>query len=158
LIHRAAEKVRRVTLEQDMRRLSAIPLFAELGPEALRLLAFSGETRIFRTGDVLFRRGEIADGGFILMIGSITLDPMGEGRTAKQIVGPGTLIGERALISALPRPTTAVAREPSTVLKITRRLFYRVLNEFPGSADRVRKNLARDLREKLSGFRVEEQP
>ncbi len=146
--------MRAVTLEQDIRRLSAIPLFADLGAEALRLIAFSGETRIFRTGDVLFRRGELADGGFVLLVGSIALDPVGDGRPARQVVGPGTLIGERALISALPRPTTAIAREPSTVLKITRRLFYRILNEFPGSADRVRRNLARDLNERLADLKI----
>ncbi len=139
-----------MTLEQDIRRLSAIPLFSELGPEALRLLAFSGETRMFRTGDVLFRRGETGDGGFIVMVGAVALDSSGEGRPARQIVGPGGLIGERALISALPRPATAIAREPTTVLKITRRLFHRVLTEFPESAERIRKTLARSLRQRLA--------
>lgn len=140
-----------MTLEQDIRRLAAIPLLAELEVEALRLIAFSGETRMFRTGDILFRQGEVADGGFIVLVGSIAIEATGAGRPALQIVGPGALIGERALVSAMPRPATATAREPSTVLKVTRRLFYRVLTEFPGSADRVRKGLARNLAERLRG-------
>ena len=139
-----------MTLEHDIRRLSAIPLLAELDPEALRLIAFSGETRIFRTGDVLFRRGEAGDGGFVVVAGSVALDMSDAGRPSQQIVGRGALIGERALISALPRPATAVAREPTTVLKITRRLFYRVLTEFPESAENVRKSLARALGERLA--------
>ena len=147
-----------MTLEQDVRRLAAIPLLADIDQEALRLIAFSAETRSFRTGDVLFRRGEMADGGFIVVSGSVALDGSGDGRRPKQVVEPGTLIGERALISALPRPTTAIAREPTTVLKITRRLFYRVLTEFPGSADRVRKSLARNLSQRLVDFIPEEQP
>jgi CRP-like cAMP-binding protein len=120
--------------------------------EALRLIAFSGETRMFRANDVLFRQGEPADGGFVLMVGTIAVESAGLGRPQPQVVGPGTLIGERALFSAMPRPSTAVAREPATVLKITRRLFYRVLTEFPGSAQRVRSALASDLSGRLQGI------
>ena len=141
-----------MTLEHDIRRLAAIPLFGDLEIEALRLIAFSGETRMFRTGDVLFREGEAADGGFVLMVGSIAIESKPTtGRPPPQTVGPGVLIGERALFSPMARPATATAREPATVLKITRRLFYRVLTEFPGSADRIRKALARDLADRLQG-------
>ena len=147
-----------MTLEQDVRRIAAIPLFADMDAEALRLIAFSAETRIFRTGDVLFKRAEMADGGFIVLSGSIALDGSGDGRHPRQVVGPGTLIGERAMISALPRPTTAIAREPTTVLKITRRLFYRVLTEFPDNADRVRRSLARNLATRLVDFKPGEPP
>lgn len=138
-----------MSLDGDIRRLAAIALLAELDPEALRLLAFSAETRTFRAGDVLFRRGEPGDGGFMLTVGSVSLDarPGGGGR---QIVGAGALIGERALITAMPRPTTAVALEPCTVLRITRGLFHRVLAEFPDSAARLRRHLARSLHDRLA--------
>ena len=144
-----------MSLDQDIRYLSALPLLAALGPEALRLMAFSGETRLFRAGDVLFRRGEPSDGGFIIMVGAVALDATDEGRPARQIVGPGALIGERALISALPRPATAIAREPTTVLKITRRLFHRVLAEFPEGTERMRQNLAAALNERLADLTSE---
>lgn len=136
-----------MTLEQDIRRLAAIPLLAPLGTEALRLIAFSAETRVFRTGDVLFRRAEPADGGFVVLAGSIAVD--GPGPDDAVVVGPGALLGERALIVETRRPATATAREPTTVLRITRRLFYRVLGEFPGSAVAVRQTLASDLARRL---------
>ena len=100
-----------MTLEQDMRRLSAIPLLAELEVEALRLIAFSGETRMFKPGDVLFRQGEASDGAFVLLSGRIAIEASGAGRPPLQVVGPGALIGERALLSAIARPATATARE-----------------------------------------------
>ena len=136
-----------MTLEQDLRRLSAIPLLALLGTEALRLIAFSDETRTLAAGDVLFRRGEASDGGFVVLAGSVGVEVPGEHDL--QVAGPGVLIGERALVADLRRPATATAREPSTVLKITRRLFYRVLAEFPGSAERIRAALAEDLARRL---------
>ena len=144
-----------MALDQDIRRLTAIPMLAQLDPEAGRLSAFTAETRLFRAGDVLFRRGDASDGGFMVTVGSVALDASGEGAPARQVVGPGALIGQRALISALPRPTTAIAREPTTVLKVTRRLFHRVLTEFPESALRVRAHFARDLAKRLAGFKTE---
>ena len=137
-----------MTLEQDIRRLASIPLFALLGTEAQRLLAFSAETRTFREGDVLFRRGEAGDSGFVLLAGSIVVE--GPGLDDVTIVGPGALIGERALIVDTRRPGTATAREATSVLKISRRLFYRVLGEFPGSAAAIRGMLAEDLGQRLA--------
>jgi len=127
-----------MSLNDDIRNLSRIPLFGELEPEALRLIAFAAETRILRAGDVLFNRGDESDGGYIVLTGAIALDPIGDGGPAVQIVGPTALIGEIALISQTERPVTAIAREPSTVLKITRALFHRMLKEFPVSARRLR--------------------
>ncbi len=137
-----------MTLEQDIKRLAAIPLLATLGTEALRLIAFSAETRMFRTGDVLFRLGEPADGGFVVLVGLIAVE--GPGADDNTLVGPGALLGERALIVDIRRPATAIAREPCTVLRITRRLFYRVLSEFPERAVEVRAAIAADLRDRLA--------
>ncbi len=136
-----------MTLEQDIRRLAAIPMLALLGTEALRLIAFSAETRLFRAGDMLFRRGEAADGGFVVMIGSLLVEGPGD---AMQIVSAGALVGERALIVEMARPATATAREAVTVLKITRRLFYRVLSEFPDRAPPIRAALAADLARRIA--------
>ena len=130
-----------MSLGDDIRNLTRIPLFAELEPEALQLIAFAGETRILRAGDVLFHRGEASDGGYIVLTGSIALDAVGDGSPAVQILGPNTLIGEIALISQTERPATALAREPSTVLKVSRTLFHRVLKEFPVSAKRLRTTI-----------------
>jgi CRP-like cAMP-binding protein len=66
-------------------------------------------------------------------------------------VGPDALIGEIALISTSKRPVSAVAREPTTVLKISRALFHRVLQEFPGSAARARMVIS----ERLTAFAKE---
>jgi CRP-like cAMP-binding protein len=134
-----------MSLGDDIRNLSRIPLFAEVEPEALRLIAFAGETRILRAGDVLFHRGETSDCGYIVLTGSIAIDAAGDGSPAVQIVGPNSLIGEIALISQTERPATALAREPSTVLKISRPLFHRVLKEFPLSAQRLHAAIQKRL-------------
>lgn len=131
----------------DTDALRRIPLFEDFEPEALRLLAFSAETRLLRAGDALFRRGETSDGGFILTSGSLALKTHDDGRPADKVVHPFTLLGETALVAATTRPVTAIAREPATVLKITRALFHRILEKHPITAARVRHRFGSRLEE-----------
>ena len=127
-----------MSLEDDISIMSQIPVFAAIGDDARRLIAFSAETRMLRAGDVLFRRGDISDGGYILVSGTVFLDASDTGSPATEVISPYTLIGEMALLSDTERPATAVARQPATVLKISRVLFHRVLKEYPESAARLR--------------------
>jgi len=135
-----------MALDDDVRNLSRNSTFAVFEPEALRLLAFSAETRILRAGDVLFRRGDQADGGFVVLSGSIALSASDDGGAAERIAGPQNLIGDLALITETRRAVTAIAREPSSVLKISRVLFHRVLQEFPKSAEALRQKMETNLR------------
>lgn len=134
-----------MSLDEDLGRLTRNPVFAAIEPEALRLMVFSAERRALRAGDILFRRDEISNDGFVVLTGSIAVDPSGNGTAAARIVHPPGLIGEVALLTQTRRPATAIAREPSTVLRISRQLFHRVLNEFPQSAERLRQLLSARL-------------
>jgi CRP-like cAMP-binding protein len=134
-------------LEDDVGQLARIPALAVIEPEALRLIAFSAETRILRAGDVLFRRDEISNDGFVVLAGSIAMDASGDGAVTARIVRPPALIGDLALLTQTRRPATAIAREPSTVLRISRLLFRRVLQEFPESAERLRQSQGARLRQ-----------
>lgn len=134
-----------MSLEDDIRQLGRIPIFAQLDADARRLLAFSAENRILRAGDVLFRRGDLSDGGYFVLSGSVALDFSNETARSVQIARPHCLIGELALIVETERPATALAREPSGVLKISRTLFSRVLKEYPECAERIRRSILQGL-------------
>ena len=123
-----------MALQDNVRNLAQNPTLRDLEPDALRLIAFSAETRILRAGDVLFRRGETSDAGYVVLSGAIALQAETGPET---VMRAPTLIGESALITETTRGATATAREPSSVLKITRALFHRVLAEFPDSASRL---------------------
>ena len=129
-------------LEDDIGVLARNPTLATLEPEALRLIAFAAETKTLRAGDVLFRRDEISNDGFVVLSGSVAIDPSGLGAATARIVRPPGLIGDVALLTQTRRPATAIAREPTSVMRISRQLFHRVLNEFPGSAEKLRQALA----------------
>lgn len=125
-----------MALDDDVREMAQLPLFREFEPDALRLLAFSAETRILRMGDVLFRRGDPSDSGFVVLSGSFLVDTGPSG--PEEVIHAHSLIGEMALLTSTERPATMVAREPSTVLIIRRTIFHRVLKEYPQSALRMK--------------------
>ncbi len=135
-----------MALEDDISKLALIPTFAPLEQDALRLIAFSAETKILRAGDVLFRRDEPSNGGFVVLSGSIALDATESGAGTARIVRAPALIGEAALLTQTTRPATAIAREPANLLRISRQLFHRVLGEYPRSADALRQALGARLR------------
>lgn len=134
-----------MSLERQVKALARLPIFAAFEPEALRLIAFAGETVQFGAGEIIFRSGDESDGGFLILAGSVMLD-LGHGSMDdNKIAGPGALVGEVALFTATVQPATAIARENSTVLKIRRNLIQRVLQEFPESARQAIAALSRQI-------------
>ncbi len=131
-----------MTLQDDVRNLARNPTLSGIEPEGLRLIAFSGETRILRKGDVLFRAGAATDGGYAVFSGTIALESQ---RMPPLLLRPPALIGDSALITETVWQATATAREPSSVLRISRALFLRVLSEYPDSAVRLHHTLTRRL-------------
>jgi CRP-like cAMP-binding protein len=132
-----------MSIQDDARQFTQIPFLANLEPRALELIAFSGETRIMRRGEILFRRGDQADAGYVVLSGRLTLDP-GDGREPVSVL-PGALVGEMALVVETERKTTATVAESSGILRIPRPLFHRVLRENPASAIRLRAFCAKRL-------------
>ncbi len=123
-----------MALEDEIDQLQSNPVFALFDVEALRLIAFSSETRFLRKDDILFREDELSDGGYFILSGSLALS----GSAGAEIHGPGALVGETALFTETQRPATAVALETTTVRRIPRQLMRRVLAEFPASTARLR--------------------
>lgn len=134
-----------MALDDDIAVLASAPLFTLLDRDALRLVAFASEARSLREGDVLFRKGDRSDGGYVVSSGSLALDASEDGSPAAFIAGPGSLIGQAALFARITRPATATAREPSTVIRVTPSLMRRVLEEFPDAAAAIQDTMAEEL-------------
>ena len=74
----------------EFERVSTLAL---LGREPLRILAIGAESRYVHGGDILFRRGDIADAAYVVQEGSFRLAPE-ERDEAGETVGPGALISD----------------------------------------------------------------
>ncbi|PTM40442.1 cyclic nucleotide-binding domain-containing protein [Bosea sp. 124] len=137
-----------MALDDDISLLARQPLLSLMERDALRLVAFAAESRILRAGDVLFRIGEPSDGAVLIISGAVALNSQEDGQPADEIVGPGALIGEMALFTSVARPVTAIAREPTQVMRLSRSVMRRVLAESPASAEAV----ATAIGDRLRGF------
>lgn len=132
-----------MALDENIRALARTPVLADIGRDALRLLAFSVEEIDLRAGDVLFERGEAADCAYSIVRGRISLD---SGNDDTRTVGRGALIGELALIVPTERPCDAVAVEATKLLSVPRPVFRKMLEEFPAIARDMKMRLAGKLR------------
>nr|WP_269152440.1 cyclic nucleotide-binding domain-containing protein [Xanthobacter oligotrophicus] len=122
-----------------------------LNSEALRLLAADARTETLAKGDILFRMGEIADCAYVVAAGRIRLvdDRKADAPRPLKEVGPGTLIGETALIVPTPRPVTAVADDEVQVLRISRTAFVAMLERFPDATAKMRRAIAKRLEDTI---------
>jgi CRP-like cAMP-binding protein len=143
-----------MSLDRDISTLARVPLFASMDHEALRLLAFAAETRMMRPGEVLFRRGEMGEGAFLVMSGLVALVGAEHEERSAHSAGPGTLIGEHALLTPVRRAKTATILDLSSFLTISRALFTRVLHEYPANAVGVRRIWAQRLHGKLANVKT----
>src|SRR5882724_984583 len=130
-----------MTIEDDIAFLERVPALAILGRDALRILAIGSENRYVHEGVSLFTEGEDADGAYVVQEGSFELVSQENGGVAT-VIGPGALVGELALVSETRRPVSAIAREPSSVVRIPRQLFLKTLESDPNAARRMRDALA----------------
>ena len=128
-----------MTIEDDVALLERVPTLRLLGTDALRVLAIGSEQRGCARGDRLFNEGDEADSGFVVQRGAFIIEDAGGAET---VARPGALIGELALVVAMRRPSTAIALEPSSVIRVARSLFQRVLESDPAAARRLRDEFA----------------
>ena len=119
-----------------------MPTFAALGKQALRILAIGAETRQLPHGAVLFYAGELADGGYVVQEGALVLEPNSALSEEQFIAGPGTLVSERALFTDTVCASTAIARGPTMVIRISRSLFRKMLEGYPDAAQKLRDMMA----------------
>ena len=134
-----------MSLEDDIAFFERVPTFAMLGKQALRILAIGAETKQLASGAVLFYAGELADGGYVVQEGSLLLEPGTFSEGKEFTAGPGTLVGELALLTDMVCPATAIAKEPTTVIRISRSLFRKMLEGYPEAAVKLREIMAARL-------------
>jgi CRP/FNR family transcriptional regulator, cyclic AMP receptor protein len=106
---------------------------------------FRQETDIVQLapGDFLFREGETGDRMYVLLEGEIDIFL---GDFVLETAGPGSLLGEMALIEDTPRTANAVAKSPAKLAQIDRRRFHFLVQQTPHFATHVMKTLADRLR------------
>ncbi|UGV24431.1 cyclic nucleotide-binding domain-containing protein [Rhodopseudomonas boonkerdii] len=140
-----------MSIDDDVSLLERVPTLRLLGRDALRVIAIGSEQQEFARGSFLFREDEPADCGYVVQSGAFRIS-VDDGSGHEVVAGRGALIGELSLLISMPRRSTAVATEYSSVIRITRSLFQRVLDSDPDAALRLRNDMAARVNELTSDF------
>lgn len=135
-----------MALDDDIRILSGVRLFEGFTQEQLRLLAFGAERMNLQHDRKLYREDDEADSAYVVVSGDILLFRESEGeRVAVGSAGPGSLLGELALIADTRRMTSAAAATDTEVIRLNRKMFHRILEEYPDTAAALHQRIADDL-------------
>jgi CRP-like cAMP-binding protein len=136
-----------LALDDDIRSLSGVSLFGSFTQDQLRLLAFGAESMRVSVGRDLYQEGEPADGAFVVVNGTVGLFHEREsGRIDVGRAKAGSLLGEFALIAETTHLTGAAALTDLELLKINRRLFRRILEEYPETAAALHRRMVANFK------------
>lgn len=100
------------------------------------------DVETFSAGTILFREGDEGDTAYLVEKGSVEISSgVGEDRRVLGEITDGSMFGEMALISSLPRMATATAKVDTSCVVIPRKVFRVLLFE----ADNIMKALVLSL-------------
>ena len=103
-----------------------------------------GTTQRVDEGQVLLERGEEADSVLVVLTGSVRVSREG---TELAVRGPGSLLGEMAIVDHRPRSATVDAVEAGEILSIPANNFRGFVASSPRAALAVIEQLGRRLRQ-----------
>ncbi len=132
-----------MTLETEVQSLRQVPMFRGIEPSRLKLLAFTSERIRFAAGQKFFSQGDAADAAYVILDGKadVVLDAAG-GQLKVAELGRNALVGEMGILSDTPRSATVIAVEPTSALRIDKRVFLDLLTQFPQMSIAVMRELA----------------
>ncbi len=131
--------------------LISIPIFDTLDSDELRLATRYMNLMDVKAGETVFKEGD--QGNYVCFVVDGALEVIKGAGTGSQVViatlGKNRSIGEMAVIDDFPRSATVRAKNPSTLLILTREGFESILEKHPGTGIKILKGLARLLSQNL---------
>jgi CRP/FNR family transcriptional regulator, cyclic AMP receptor protein len=135
-----------MSLKQEFELLRRVPIFAEIEPARLKLLAFMSERVGFDPGKLLMRQGDPADAAYLIIEGDVDVvleTPAGQFTVAT--IGANEIVGDMGILGNVPRAATVRAKDRVVALRISKEPFMRMVREFPSMAVSIMQELAQRL-------------
>ena len=114
--------------------LRHIALFAQVDNAALARIAELGEPVDAEPGAVLIDQGDVGLECYLVIEGEAGI-LSGESHVAT--IGPGSIVGEMALVGHRPRNASVIAQSPMRLLSFDIAHFKRLLDEMPVARDYI---------------------
>jgi len=135
-----------MSLKEEFELLRRVPIFAEIEPAKLKLLAFMSERVGFDPGKSLVQQGDPADAAYLIIDGhaEVVLETPA-GPVVVATLGANETVGEMGILGDVPRNATVRAKDRVIVLRISKEPFMRMVREFPNMAVSIMRELAQRL-------------
>src|SRR4051812_38344776 len=130
----------------DPPELAAVELFASLPQPALADLARHAQIRTYASGATVFEEGEDGDCMHVLRSGAVkVVRPSHDDGVVLDVLGPGKVFGELAVLNSSPRTATLVAVADTTTVVVDKLGFDHVLDRHPAAVREMLGTVARSL-------------
>lgn len=135
-----------MSLKQEFELLRRVPIFADIEPSKLKLLAFMSERVGFDPGKQLMQQGDPADAAYLIIDGyaEVILETP-SGPVIVATLGANEIVGEMGILGNVPRAATVRAKDRLIALRISKEPFMRMVREFPTMAVSMMQELAHRL-------------
>lgn len=131
------------SIQDEVDLLRRIPIFAQIDPNKLKLLALASERLTYADGQIVVQQGDAGDAAFVIIDGKAeVIIETPTGPTTVAHLQRNDIVGEIAILCDVPRTATIRAEGSLQVLKITKDRFVRMLNDFPSLGLGVMRVLA----------------
>lgn len=128
--------------------LRGLPIFDGLGDGELRKIARLFTQKLYRPGELIFKKGDSGDSAFVVMRGQIDIHLEETGKPIAAIQS-GKIFGELALLDGANRTAFATAGQASIVLVVQRQALSDLTQREPHLGMVIMKNIAIELSNKL---------
>ncbi|MEM7067651.1 MAG: cyclic nucleotide-binding domain-containing protein [Pseudomonadota bacterium] len=134
------------TLSEEVEMLRKIPLFSAIDPGKLKLLAFASDRKVYKSGQDLFKQGEVGDAAYVIVDGMAdVIVETDAGEVVVAQLGANEFIGEISILCDVPRTATVRASEELQTLKIKKEHFLGLVTQVPDLGIEVMRELASRL-------------
>ncbi len=124
------------------------PLFSELDPSDIQLIASHGVQRKYPKNSILISEGDESDSLYVILEGSVKIylsDENGK-EVILRIQGDGEYFGDLAMIDSAPHSASVVTLEPTRVSVVSRADFERCVREHNDLAIQLIRSMAGRIR------------
>ena len=135
-----------MSLAQEYELLRRVPLFTDVEPAKLKLLAFMSERVAFDDGKFLCRQGDPGDAAYLIIEGEVDIVLEGPaGPLTVATIGANEIVAEMAILCDTTRNASVRAKGRVVALRISKEPFMRMVREFPATAVSIMRELAHRL-------------
>jgi len=132
--------------QQYAEMMRTFPLFKGFTVQGAQMLLSYGEVKEYSKGDVVLREGDSPTFALVVLTGRMEIFSEREGREiVLNEAGPGTVLGELAVLACIPRSSSVRASEDSAVLHWSAKSFRDLLLWDPFLSERILRESLRTL-------------